>query len=163
MYGDTPLTLFFSRQGTKGKWKVFLTTDTSLSFKKLVELYQIRWTVEVFNREAKGLLNPGGCQSSDFDAQIADTTISMIACILLAFRFRFEHYESKGVLYRSMNAEFLRMTIDRRLGELFLETIQIVTQIWEIDADFLLERILTNPDAEQLINRFFENGLKEDG
>jgi len=161
MYGDTPLTLFFSRQGKNGKWKVFLTTDTSLGFKKMVELYQIRWTVEVFNKEAKGLLNLGGCQSSNFDAQIADTTISMIAYILLAFRFRYEHYESKGALYRSMNAEFLRITIDRRLWGLFLETIQIVAQILEIDADDLLERVLTNPDAEQLINRFFENGLKE--
>ena len=161
MYGDIPLTLFFSRQGKNGKWKVFLTTDTSISFKKLVELYQIRWTIEVFNREAKGLLNLGGCQSSNFDAQIADTTISMIAYILLAFRFRYEHYETKGALYRSMNAEFLRMTIDRRLWGLFLETILIVAQILEIDADDLLKRILTYPDAELLINRFFENGLKE--
>jgi hypothetical protein len=162
-YGDIQLTLFFSRQGTKGKWKVFLTTDTSLSFIKLVELYQIRWTVEVFNKEAKGLLNLGGCQSSNFDAQIADTTISMLAYILLAFRFRYEHYESKGALYRSMNAEFLRMTIAGRLWELFLETIQIVAEILEIDADNLLERVLTNTDAEQIINRFFENGLKEAG
>jgi hypothetical protein len=163
MYGDIPLTLFFSRQGKNGKWKVFLTTNTGLNFKKMVELYQIRWTIEVFNKEAKGLLNLGGCQSSNFDAQIADTTISMIAYILLSFRFRYDHYESKGALYRSMNAEFLRMTIDRRLWGLFLETIQIVAGILEIDADDLLERVLTNPDAEQLINRFFENGLKEAG
>ena len=161
MYGDTSLTLFFSRQGTKGKWKVFLTTDKSLSFKKMVELYQIRWSVEVFNKEAKGLLNLGGCQSSTFDAQVADTTISMIAYILLTFRFRYEHYESKGALYRSMNAEYLRMTIDRRLWELFLETILIVAAILEIDADDLLERVLTKQNAEQLLNRFFENGLKE--
>jgi len=103
MYGETPLTLFFSRQGTAGKWKVFLTTDTSLSFKRLVELYQIRWIIEVYNKEAKGLLNLGGCQSSNFDAQVADTTISMITYILLSFRFRYENYESKGALYRSMN------------------------------------------------------------
>ena len=160
-YGDIQLTLFFSRQGTKGKWKVFLTTDTSLSFIKLIELYQIRWTIEVFNKEAKGLLNLGGCQSSNFDAQIADTTISMIAYILLAFRFRYEHYESKGALYRSMNAELLRMTLDRRLWELFLETIQIVAEILKIDADDLLERVLTNSDAEHLIDRFFENGPRE--
>ena len=126
MLGDMPLTLFFSRQGKHGKWKVLLTTDTSLSFIKLIELYQIRWTIEVFNKEAKGLLNLGGCQSSDFNAQIADVTISMIACILLSFRFRYEHYESKGALYRSMNAEFLRMTLERRLWELFLETIRVM-------------------------------------
>jgi hypothetical protein len=161
MYGNTPLTLFFSRQGTTGKWKVFLTTDTSLNFKRLVELYQIRWTIEVFNKEAKGLLNLGGCQSSNFDAQVADTTISMIAYILLAFRFRYEHYESKGALYRSMNAEFLRMTIDRRLWELFLETIQVIADVFDVDADDLLKRVMTNPNAEQLLNFFFENRLKE--
>ena len=163
MLGDTPLTLFFSRQGTNGKWKVFLTTDISISFMKLVELYQIRWTIEVFNKEAKGLLNLGGCQSSNFDAQIADTTISMIAYILLSFRFRYEHYESKGALYRSMNAEYLRMTLDRRLWELFLETIQVIAQIWNLDADDLLERVLKNHDAEQLLKRFLDNGLKEAG
>ena len=163
MYGDTPLTLFFSRQGTKGKWKVFLTTDTSLSFKRLVELYQIRWTIEVFNKEAKGLLNLGGCQSSNFDAQVADTTISMIAYILLSFRFRYEYYESKGALYRSMNAEFLRITIDIRLWKLFLETIQVIAEILVIDSDELLKRILTNPEAEHLFNLFSENRLKEAG
>ena len=162
-YGDTKLTLYFSRQGKKGKWKVFLTTDTNLSFIKLIELYQIRWTVEVFNREAKGLLNLGGCQSSNFDARIADTTISMIAYLLLSFRFRYEHYESKGALFRSMNAENLRMTIDRRLWGLFVETIQVVAEILDMDADELLERVLTHPAAEHLLNRFCENGLKEAG
>jgi hypothetical protein len=161
MYGDTQLTLFFSRQGKNGKWKVFLTTDTSLSFIKLIELYQIRWTVEVFNKEAKGLLNLGGCRSSNFDARIADTTISMIACILLSFRFRYEHYESKGALYRSMNAEYLRITLEKRLWELFIETIQIVAQILDIDADDLLQNVLTNPDAEQLLNRLLGNELKQ--
>jgi hypothetical protein len=73
------VTLFFTRQGNGGKWKVFLTTDTRLSFVQLIEIYRIRWSIEVFFKEAKQLLNLGGCQSNDFDAQIADTTISMIA------------------------------------------------------------------------------------
>jgi len=63
-------------------------------------------------KEAKGLLNLGGCQSSNFDAQISDTIISMIAYILLTFRCHYEHYESKGALYRSRNLEFVHMTID---------------------------------------------------
>ena len=62
-----------------------------------------------------------------------------------------------------MNAECLRMTLDRRLWELFLETIQTVAAILNIDADDLLERVLTNTDAEQFLNRFFENGLKKAG
>ncbi|MDR3252965.1 MAG: transposase [Tannerella sp.] len=93
MSEETPLTLFFTRQGKRGKWKVLLTTDTGLNFVQAVEKYQIRWSIEVFFKDAKQLLNLGGCQSGNFDAQIADTTVTMIAYILLAFRYRFDHYE----------------------------------------------------------------------
>ena len=163
IYGNIPLTLFFSRQGKRGKWKVFLTTDTHLGFIKLIEHYQVRWTIEVFNKEAKGLLNLGGCQSSDFDAQIADTTLSMIAYILLSFRFRYEHYESKGALFRAMNAERLQMTLDRRLWELFLETVRIIAELLEIDSEDLLGKLLTNPEVELLLNPIIESRLKEAG
>ena len=161
MYGDIPLTLFFSRQGKRGDWKVFLTTDTNLSFIKLIEHYHVRWTIEVFNKEAKGLLNLGGSQSSNFDAQIADTTISMIAYILLSFRFRYEHYESKGALYRSMNVDLIQMTLDKRLWELFLEIIQIIAEVIDIDAYDLFIRLLTNSEVEKLFNPIFENRVKE--
>ena len=161
IYGDVRLTLFFSRRGKRGNWKVFLTTDTNLSFTKLIEHYQVRWSIEVFNKEAKGLLNLGGCQSSNFDAQIADTTISMIAYIMLSFRFRYDNYESKGALYRSMNAECLRMTLDRRLWELFVATIRIIAETFEIDADDLLKKVLTNPKAEFLLNLYDQSCLKE--
>lgn len=48
-------TLFFTRQGREGKWKVFLTADTKSSFVKLMEIYRIRWSMEVFFKEAKQL------------------------------------------------------------------------------------------------------------
>jgi Transposase DDE domain. len=157
IYDGEWLTLFFTRQGKRGKWKVILTTDTELSFIKTIEHYQVRWTVEVFNKEAKGLLNLGGCQSSNFDARVADATISMIAYILLSFRYRYDHYESMGSLYRSMNAEWLRMTLDKRLWELFLEIVSIVAAVFDIDCDDLLEKILTNSDAEKLMAVFLDS------
>ena len=48
IYDETPVTLFFSKVGTNGNWKVILTTDTKLSFLQAVEIYQIRWSIEVF-------------------------------------------------------------------------------------------------------------------
>jgi predicted nucleic acid-binding Zn finger protein len=135
VYNGIPLTLFFSRRGKRDNWKVILTTDTSLSFIKVIEHYQVRWTVEVFFKEEKSLLNLGGCQSSNFDAQIADTTVSMITYILLSFRYRYENYESMGALFRSMNADRLRQTLDMRLWEVFLEMIRVVAYVCEIDAD----------------------------
>ena len=69
LHDGIPVTLFFSKIGTNGNWKVILTTDTKLSFLQTIEIYQIRWSIEVFFKESKQLLNLGGCQSSKFDAQ----------------------------------------------------------------------------------------------
>jgi hypothetical protein len=160
VYCGQRMTLFFSQKGKKGNWKVFLTTDNTLSFIKMVEHYKVRWTIDVFNKEAKGLLNLGGCRSGNFDAQIADTTLSMIAYILLSFRFRYEHYESKGALFRSMNAESLRITLDRRLWGLFLETISIIADVLDMEADDLLTKVLTNSQCESMVNRWAECNLK---
>ena len=66
-YNGVPIEMFFSRKGSNGKWRVFITTNTGLSFIKMIEIYQIRWTVEVFFKEAKQLLGLGKCQSNDFD------------------------------------------------------------------------------------------------
>lgn len=100
-YNGVPIKMFFSRQGTNGKWRVSITTDTELSFIRMIEFYQIRWTVEVF-KEAKQLLGLGKCQSNDFDAQIADTTITMIQHILMTLKYRFEHYETKAAIRSSI-------------------------------------------------------------
>lgn len=152
MYQGVELTLFFSRQGKNDKWKVLLTTDTSLTFKRLIEHYQTRWVVEIYFRESKQLLNLGGCQSNNFDAQVAETTISMIAYLLLTFRYRYEHYESMGALYRTMNAEILSETLDRRLWGLFQELVNTIAEVLGIDANDLIERMLTNLKTEALIS-----------
>ena len=155
MCNEVPVTLFFSRVGTNGDWKVILTTDTKLSFLQTIEIYQIRWSIEVFFKDTKQLLNLGGCQSSNFDAQIADTTITMIAYILLALRFRYDNYESMGALFRAMGAETLKKTIDIRLWELFIDLVKTICQLIEKDIDDIMDLILRKPEmakwAESMI------------
>jgi predicted nucleic acid-binding Zn finger protein len=155
LYDGMPVTLFFSRIGTNGDWKVILTTDTKLSFLQAIEIYQIRWSIEVFFKEAKQLLNLGGCQSSTFDAQIADTTITMIAYILLAFRFRYDNYESMGALFRAMNAENLQKTIDIRLWELFVTLVQTVCQMIEKDIEEVMDLIMRKPEFKLWVENIF--------
>jgi hypothetical protein len=161
IYDGMPVTLFFSRVGTNGNWKVILTTDTTLSFLKAIEIYQIRWSIEVFFKEAKQLLNLGGCQSSNFDAQIADTTITMIAYILLAFRLRYDHYQSMGGLFRAMNAETLQKTIDIRLWELFIELLKTICQLIEKDFDDVMDLILRKPEMAKWIENMIEMHYKQ--
>ena len=153
-YNGVPIKMFFSRKGSKGKWRVFITTDTSLSFIKMIEIYQIRWTVEVFFKEAKQLLGLGRCQSNDFDAQIADTTITMIQHILLTLKFRFEHYETKGALFSHIREGIIESRLNERLWGLFIEVIRVLEVLFDdVDQMDILQRILEDEKAYEMISR----------
>jgi hypothetical protein len=66
-------------------WRMLVTTDLRMSFVKIMEVYKIRWTIEVFFKESKQHLLLGKSQSLDFDAQIADITLSLMRYILLSY------------------------------------------------------------------------------
>ena len=153
-----PIKLFFSKQGKNGKWKVFLCTDTKLSFIKMLEIYQIRWTIEVFFKESKQLLGLGRCQSNNFDAQIADTTITMVQYILLTMKYRVEHYESMTGMFLGVKEETVKQRLDQRLWGLFIELVQIIAVLFEdIDEQELLEKIFQSEIASQIINNILRN------
>jgi hypothetical protein len=157
-----PVKLFFSKQGKNGKWKVFLCTNTELSFIKMIKIYQIRWTIEVFFKESKQLLNLGRCQSNCFDAQIADTTITMVQHILLTMRYRVEHYESMAGLFTTVKEATIQQSLDQRLWGLFIELIQIVAVLFEdIDEQELLERIFDNEQVSKMVNHIISGGSSQ--
>lgn len=153
-----PIRLFFSKQGKNGKWKVFLCTDTKLSFIRMIEIYQTRWTIEVFFKESKQLLGLGKCQSNDFDAQIADSTITMIQYILLTLRYRIDNYESMNGLFSEIKESAVQQRLNQRLWGLFVELMQIITIAFgEIDEQELLERIFSNDKASELFARILNH------
>lgn len=150
--------LFFSKRGKNGKWKVFVCTDTRLTFIKMIEIYQTRWTIEVFFKEAKQLLGLGKCQSNDFDAQIADATITMVQHILLTCRFRFENYESKTGMFAQIKEEATMQRLNQRLWGLFIEIIKMIEGIFEeIDGLQLFEKMMNNEQVYEKITRMLAN------
>ena len=156
-YNGRETKLFFSKQGKNGKWKVFICTDTTLSFIKMIEIYQIRWTIEVFFKESKQLLGLGKCQSNDFDAQIADLTITMIQHIILTLRHRFDKYESKGGLFKEIKGEIIEQKLNQRLWGLFIALLKVIEILFEdIDYEQLLEKIYQNEQAYQMISNMLE-------
>lgn len=56
MYQDMPVRLFFVRYGHATDFEVIITTDTKLSFTRVFETYQVRWSIEVINKECKQYL-----------------------------------------------------------------------------------------------------------
>lgn len=145
MYKDYPVRLYFSRFGQRGKWHLLLSTDRSLSYTQMMQLYQIRWTIEVLFKECKGFLNLGGCQSKNFDAQIADTTITMIQYILLTLKKRFDQYETRGEIFKNTTEQIGERRLHIRLWELLvvimraiLETLGVIIE----DIDIAITKII---------------------
>ena len=148
--------LYFTRRGKTGNWKTILSTDLKLSFNETVEIYQIRWTIEVFFKESKQMLRLGKNQSNDFDAQIADTTIVMIQYIFLSLRNRMDKYESLGKLFENTKAEVIESRLQERLVALLIAILDIITELFEqLDEEEIIEKIIHDEQAFEKIRRLF--------
>ncbi len=137
---------------------MFLCTDTKLSFIKMIEIYQVRWTIEVFFKESKQLLGLGRCQSNCFDAQVAETTITMVQHILLTMRYRVDNYESMAGLFAQEREATVKQRLDERLWGLFIELVRTITVLFEnIDEQELLEKIFEDERASQMVNQILRS------
>ena len=128
-YGGVRVNLFFVKMGKSTSWKLLATTDLTINFQKLMDVYQIRWSIEVFFRESKQYLNLGKCKSTSFDAQIADATICLTQYTLLAFHRRICEYGSFDGMYRAALEDAMQNNIAAKLQEMFW-------LVWEIFCDF---------------------------
>ena len=120
--------LYVCRFPYQKQWRVFLSTDTSLSFVAMMAIYATRWTIEVFFKEMKQQLRLGQCQSRDFDAQIAHVTTCCILYIFLAYFRRVHAYTPLGALFESMVAELVEKNLAERLWALFEELLETVVR-----------------------------------
>ena len=89
----------------------------------------------------KNYLGLGKCQSQDFDAQIADTTISMIQYNILSLAKRLLDYESLGELFKKAGVETLELTIAEKIWGYLLELLTLIADIFEIDMEQILDKI----------------------
>lgn len=146
MLGDIPVRLFVIKYGKKQKWNVLLTTDTSLSFVKAFEYYQIRWNTEVMYRECKQYLGLGRCQSNDFDALIADTTLVFATYAMLAFYKRVNEYETMGALFRSLQDETFAITLWQRFLPVIEKILRQLCALLDIDFHETMRTICADKD-----------------
>ena len=132
--------MFFCKTTHRGNWNVLLTTNNDLEFEEAYRIYSIRWSVEVF-KEAKNYLRLGKSQLLDFDAQIADTTISMIQYNILSLAKRLLVYQSLGELFKQAGVETLELTIVEKIWGYLLELLKLIADIFDIDMEQILDKI----------------------
>lgn len=145
--------LFFSKTTKRAKWHGLLTTDLDLAFEKAYKTYSTRWAIEVYFKESKQHLGLGKCESQDFDAQIAHTSICMVQYNILSLAKRFDKYETLGGLFRQANVDSLEITISERIWLVLTGLIAKLTEILEVDPEMLMEKLITdNEELTKLIN-----------
>jgi hypothetical protein len=90
----------------------------------------------------------------DFDAQIADATITVIQHMLLILKYRFEYYETKGALFNKVREGIIESRLDERLWGLFIELKRLIEAFFDgIDEMELWEKILRDERAYGMTER----------
>jgi hypothetical protein len=143
-YKGTPVKLFYIKYKRAKHWTLLLTTDLSLSFTKAMELYQIRWSIEVLYRECKQYLQLGKSQNVDFCGQIADATITMLTYTILSLYKRFELYETMGALFRDTKKELQEKTLCERIEMVILKILCELLETLCIDVEETLYNLTSS-------------------
>jgi len=133
--------IFLSRKGKNGSWHTIISTDTSLSFNRMIDVYNIRWSIEVFFKEAKQLLGLGKSQSTNFDVQVAQTTITMIQYLMLSLKYRIEAYETINGLFKDIKQDYIEHKLNERLMSVIIEILLVLDFL---GVEFNFETIISN-------------------
>lgn len=153
--------LYFCKASKKGNWNGIMTTNTKLTFEQAYKIYSTRWSIEVFFKESKQNLGLGKCQSQDFDAQIAATTLSMIQYNLLSVAKRFSNYETLGELFRAAQKDSLQLCISEKIWLIIIELVSHLSEILNLDSEMLMENLLS--ENEQLTKYLNFKALSQAG
>ena len=161
IYKGHKLCLFFNRGFNTKKWQLLVTTNLSLNFREAIEIYCIRWTIEVFFKEMKQHLNLGKCQSRDFDSQIADTTISIIQYIMLTYLKRFRDYETIGGIFSNSKKFIIEYNLAEKIWGLLCEIIKSIAEMFEMPINRIMRKLFDNPQFEKTIFKFISDDYIE--
>jgi hypothetical protein len=81
--------VFVRHRTNKNEWLAILTTDLTLTVEEVIQIYAIRWDIEVFFKCTKSLLRlQKEFQGRSYDLLISHTTIVFSRYILLAWQHR---------------------------------------------------------------------------
>lgn len=150
---DMAVRLFYVRSGKNAPWCGILTTDTTLDFHKAYQIYAMRWSIEVIFKDCKQNLGLGKCQSRDFSAQIAHSTIAFLQYNILSTTRRFSNYETIGGLFKDVCQDTKELTICQRIWEIICEIASVIAETFDISNDKAIETIIKDSDKLSHISK----------
>ena len=146
-----PVRIFLVKYGHNRTWNILVTTDMEMSFVKAFETYQLRWGIEVLIKDCRQRLGFCRCQSNDFDAQVADVTITFLTYIVAALDLRFSEYETMGQLFDSMEEELTKLTLWNTILDCIEKILGHLLERCGINLDDVIADILRDSEAAEEI------------
>ena len=145
---DIPVRIFYVRSGVNAPWSGIITTDTDIKFAQAYKIYSMRWSIEVIFKDCKQNLGLGKCQSRDFSAQIAHSSITFIQYNILSDCRRFSNYETIGGLFKDICQDSMELTVCERIWQIICEIADEFAEAFEISKEQVIEKIIL--DSEYL-------------
>ena len=115
-----------------------------MSFVKAFEVYQIRWNIEVMNKETKQYLGLGGYQGCDFNGQIADATLCYLTYTVMALEKRFTEYQTMGELFSDMEGDLMALTLWKRVLACIERILRVLGETLGMTPQHLMATICDN-------------------
>ena len=106
-------------QAGKHDWAVFLCTDTALTATEILELYAMRWAIEVYFKEAKQHLGLLKEQSNHYAAYIASIHLTAIRFCLLVMGKQTQGCENITQIRQSLCSNSANISFAAKLWQVF--------------------------------------------
>ncbi len=154
IYKGLEIKVFLVRMNGQSTWKALVTTNRKLSFINTMRTYQIRWSIEVFFKDAKQHLNLQGCHSNDFDAHIAHYPLVCMEFTALSLIKRVEGYETIGNLLLNLKDSLIQQTIIKKIWQLIAKLYHEILIDFGVDPDRFISKIINDDSLRKRINSF---------
>ncbi len=152
--GGRDVRLFFCRMGKHQRWRLLITTDLSLDFVRAYRIYAMRWGIEVFYSDSKKYLNLNGCESTNFNQQLAHVPVVCMQYAIMSFVRRVCDYETIGGLFRQTYLGVEDIIVADKIWGAILEVVAIIAEEYGISEETMISKSLQTTESYKSLNRW---------
>ncbi len=143
----------------KKDWALFLTTDLALTPQKILEIYALRWGIEVYFKEAKQYLGWLKEQTETFASHVASLHLCAIRYAMLVYA-KAQNNNRVCDMRRDMKEQLTLLSYGKKLWGLFRFLIQV--SLNEIQDELSGQIKLIMDTLDKNILSFFTQALQLD-
>ena len=142
--GGRDVRLFFCRMSKHQRWRLLVTTDLSLDFARAYRIYAMRWGIEVFYSDSKKYLNLAGCESTNFNQQLAHVSVACMQYAIMSFVKRAYDYDTIGGLFRQTYLGVEDIVVADKIWAAILEVVTILAEEYGMTEETIISKIIAD-------------------